>query len=155
MSKSAGFPQRVADLFRQNALPAQVMGLALAVGGFAGLWWLAPANRAAQMSAPLLGVALIAFAQFFYVLRKIKPEERRSLEAAGVCCLGVCLAATLGATGYHYGHGAVSFPHGSGRCAVSSCGPASDAEVTLASDEPNQLVYRMPLKDPKKVVVEV
>ncbi len=157
MSKSAGFPQRVADLFRQNALPAQVMGLALAVGGLAGLWWLAPANLAAQMSAPLLGVALIAFAQFFHALRKIKPEERRSLEAAGVCCFGVCLAATLGVTGYHYHHGAGrSPPGGGGGGAVSSGGAgAADTEVTFAGDEPNRLVIRVPVKNPTDVIVEV
>src|SRR5262245_26991919 len=105
MSKSPGFPQLLADLLRQNRLPAQVTGLALAVGGFAGLWWLAPANLKAQLSAALPGVVLVAFAQFFFALRKLKPDERRPLEAAGTCGFALCLLAALGATGYQYHHG--------------------------------------------------
>jgi hypothetical protein len=153
MAKSSGFPQQLAELCRQNRLPMQTTGVALAVGGFAGLWWLAPANLAAQLSASLFGLAIVLFAQFFFSIRKLKPEERRSLEAVGVCCLVLCLAGTLGAAGYHWA--ARRAGGGGGGGGGTASGGAPQSEVTFASDEPNRLLIGVPIKNPHRVVIEV
>src|SRR5436305_13429770 len=102
MAKSSGFPQQVADALGRYRLPVQGVGLVLAGAGFGGLWWLSPTNLAAQLSAALFGLSVVLFAQFFSSLRKLKPEERRALELAGAGCFVICLAASLGATGYHW-----------------------------------------------------
>src|SRR5439155_837135 len=82
------------------------------------------------------------FAQFFFSLRRLKPEERRSLELAGAGCFILCLAATLGATGYHW----VKHPRpmaGSGLAGGSGgAGGAAGTEVSFASEEANRLVIR-------------
>lgn len=155
MSKSAGFPQKIADLLRQNCVPVQTVGGALAVGGFAGLWWLAPTNRAAQLSAALFGVAIILFTQFFFSLRKLKPEERRSLEAAGACCLILCLAGTVGAACFHWAAGRRAAGGAGAGGGATAPGGAAQNGVAFASEIPNRLVVQSPVKDPKHVVVEI
>ena len=52
MAKSSA-SQHTADLLPRYRLLLQGIGLALAGAGFGGLWWLAPANLAAQHSSIL------------------------------------------------------------------------------------------------------
>lgn len=151
MSQSSGFPQKLADLLAQNRLMAQMVGVALAVGGFAGLWWLAPANRAAQLSAAVVGFVLVLFAQFFFMLRRLKPEERGSLEAAGAGGLVLCLAASLGASGYHWTTG----PRGGASQGERAAGGPAAAEVEFDANEPNRLVIKTQVARADRVVVEV
>src|SRR5205823_4392409 len=140
MARSSGFPQQVADLLARHRLPIQGVGLVLGGAGFGGRWWLAPTNMAAQLSAALVGVSIGLFAQFFVSLRNLKPEERRSLELAGAGCFVLCLAATVGATGYHW----VKNPRVGGPMNGGPSSGAPGTEVTFAAEEPNRLVIRAP-----------
>lgn len=156
---SVGMPHQVADAIRRFRLAIQIAGAVLAAGGFAAIYWWKPTNLAAQIAAAVFGLSLVAFAQFFELLRKLKPGDRRTLELAGLGGAGLCIVAALGTAGFHIASRVPSgdlLASGGGATSDSKSTPEPTTQLVFSDKQPNLIVVRAP--DPKKkwgAIIEV